>query len=110
VQLGLVLDAQRCQVSVGREVTRHSQSLEQPEEDFGVPVAGMKDADVRLTEPGSHDGTHGLGRQGLRENLTVRGNPDEPEHVTQARPTGRVPLSRSSHQARAAACTRDSLL
>jgi len=55
VQLALALDAERCQVSVGREVARRSELLEEAEEDLRVPVAGMESGDVRARQPRAYD-------------------------------------------------------
>ena len=74
VQFSLMLDAQRCQVGIGREVTAGAEPLEEPEQDLRVALAGVQDGDVRARQPRAHAGTRRGRRKGVRENLAMRGH------------------------------------
>src|SRR5207249_4948303 len=51
VQLGLVLDCERRQMRVGREVPRGPNGLEKSKNDHRMTVPGMENGHLRLREP-----------------------------------------------------------
>ena len=81
-----MFDAERRQVSVGREVPAGAQPVEEPEQDLPATLAGMQDGDVGLRQPGAHARAGLVRTKGMGQNLTVGGHADEPQdrHPRQA--------------------------
>ena len=53
-QLAAMLNGERRQMCVSRQVPAGPHLLEQVEKDRGVPIAGFEDDDLRLGQPGAH--------------------------------------------------------
>jgi hypothetical protein len=110
VKLGLVLDRERGEVGVGREVACRAQALEQPETISAWRSPGCSTltygarSHVRAISQATPTGS-GLSR--IWRWVAIRTNPRIAAHAS---PTGRVPFKRPSHHARAAAWSGDWLL
>jgi hypothetical protein len=79
MELSLMLDRQRRQVCVGGQITRGPDTLQKPEENFRMTIARMRDADVWLPQPGACMRASDRRCQGMRHDLSIRREPDEPE-------------------------------
>jgi len=73
MQFRLVLDTERREVRIGREVACCAQSLEQPKEQLGVPVTWMQDGNGWPRQPGADVAASDRDTERARKNLPMRG-------------------------------------
>ena len=66
-----MLDGQRRQVGISREVARGSERLQQPKKDLGVTRSRVENADVWLRQPGAHVPARHGNRHRIAQDLTV---------------------------------------
>ena len=81
MNLRLMLDGERGQVRVGRQIRSGAERVKQAEENPGVTVPRMQDADVRPAKPRSNVPTRLSSRPGIGEDLSAGRDSDEPENA-----------------------------
>src|SRR5688572_30630659 len=94
MKLRLMLDGQRRQVRVRREVASRAKRFQEPEEDFRVPLSWMHDAHVGPRKPGAGMGAGRRHWQRAGEDVTVGDNAYE----AQERDPGKANRPSVAHQ------------
>ena len=69
MQLRLVLEGQRGQVRVRRQIPCRANRFEQTEQELGMAIAWVNDAHVRLSQPRPDVRARGGGRQRVQQYL-----------------------------------------
>jgi hypothetical protein len=98
VQLRAVLERERRELHVGRQVRRDAEAAEQREGDLQVPRPRQEDLHVGTPEPALDVPEGDLDAHRRLVDAPIRREADEPEEGGVPIPTSFVPLSAAAHQ------------